>query len=563
MCIIYKVISLLKGSQRKNFVKSIFIVSFFVAVVYLPALSNRFVNWDDDVHLVLNPFIQIPASNTLQQIFTTTVNHTYIPLTTLSFSIEHYFYGNNPFVYHLNNVLLHILVTVLIIPIALQLNLTLMTGVVAALIFGLHPMHVESVAWVTERKDVLYALFYLTGVLTYLYYIPLVSLKSDGKKVFGFISKKYFLFVLVAAFGILSSLAKPMALSFPIILGLCDIYCQRPLRLIVFLEKIFIGFLLFPIGWLTFQGYMHSFQVDILTSILLWVWSFSFHLYKFFIMDYYVLIYKLSRLISLANPLYLLSVLSSVFLLIICIFNRKNRLFVFAVLYYLCSIFLILRWDCNKDLNMVADRFMYLPSLGICLWLGSIFTKMVSSQNEFYQRNKRIVIFAGCLLLVVLISKTHQQILVWKDSTHLWEHQLLYQPEAATALTFNLLAQAYTDEMGLIEKLQKTGMSNLVRAEQNQIQKVILLYKDSLKIKPDYIDSLFHLAQIYRAMGNWDQTEQLLLKIIKDDPKHLYAHLELGQIYLRRGEQSLALEQFNQAKSINSKNKVIMNSFFH
>ena len=87
------------------------------------------------------------------------MNTIYIPLTTLSFAFEHYFFGYNPFVIHLTNLILHLLVTALVFFLAMQLRLPLIARGIAALIFGIHPIHVESVAWVTERKDVLYAFF--------------------------------------------------------------------------------------------------------------------------------------------------------------------------------------------------------------------------------------------------------------------------------------------------------------------------------------------------------------------------------------------------------------------
>ncbi len=146
-----------------------------VAVVYLPSLDNSFVNWDDDVHLLNNLSVRSLSFDNLKAIFTEKVNGTYIPLTTLSFAIEYHFFGYDPFVYHLTNLVLHLLVICLVYFFALRLGLSLIGAGISALIFGLHPMHVESVAWVTERKDVLYAFF--TCVLCFL-----IVVTSDGER---------------------------------------------------------------------------------------------------------------------------------------------------------------------------------------------------------------------------------------------------------------------------------------------------------------------------------------------------------------------------------------------
>lgn len=351
--------------------------------------------------------------------------------------------------------------------------------------------------------------------------------------------------------GILSALAKPMAVTFPIILGLCDIYRRRPLNWFVLLEKAAIGVWFIPIGWITLQGYAHAPQVAIGTSVLLLAWSLSFYFYKFLAMNYFVLIYKTPHPFSFANPVFLSSLLVVSIVFLLCVLNRKNRLFLFAIAYYLGSIFLVLRWDYLKDLNMVADRFMYLPSVGICLWLGAVFTKLIAGRNQSYKKGPVIVLG---VLLILLIFKTHQQILVWKNSVNLWEHQLSFQPQAATALSYNKLAQAYTAEINLLEKLQDKGEGRLTVLEKRLFHKIIRLYQASLAIKPDYTDSLFRLAQIYEATGETDRSRQLLLKVIKYDPRHFDAYFELGQIYLSQGQRDLAFEQFRKAVAVNPGN---------
>ena len=153
------------------FIPAVCFVVFIVFLVYRPALNNGFVNWDDDVHLLENPFVQGLDPQHLRDIFTTTVNKIYLPLTSLSFAVEYHVVGDRPFLYHFTNVALHAAVTAMAVFFCLRLGLSLAGSVVAALLFGLHPMHVESVAWVTERKDVLYSFFYLGALLCYCGYL--------------------------------------------------------------------------------------------------------------------------------------------------------------------------------------------------------------------------------------------------------------------------------------------------------------------------------------------------------------------------------------------------------
>lgn len=538
--------------------KPLILIGLLIGVVYFPALFNQFVNWDDDVHLINNYFIQTPDDHYIQRIFSTTVNGIYIPLTTLSYAVEHYFFGNTPFVYHLNNVLLHLAVTLLIIPIALQLGLTLTQGICASVLFGLHPMHVESVAWVTERKDVLYALFYLLGLLMYLHYIFLVQKEVQAEKhQSAFYVKKWGLFIGAFVCGLLSALAKPMAMSFPIVLGLCDVYCRRPLKPYVILEKFLIGMCLFVIGSITFQRYAHSANISCVDSVLIWVWSLMFYMYKFFCINYFVLIYKFPQPITITNPVYGWSCVGFLAMIITGITYRHQRLFVFAILYYVCSVFLVLRWDFEKDINAVADRYMYLPSLGLCLWLGVIGGNVLD--QDYLKRWKKNLVLAGMVLLMSILGyKTHQQILVWKSSVTLWEHQLVYQPQAATALTYNKLASAYADEMDLTEKLKRSGIQGLSIPEMKKYQQILNLYQASLSIKPDYADTFFRLARIYKAAGESAKSEAYLGKTIQADPDHFEARLDLGEIYWSRGDRSSAEVQFQKAISINPENKNVI-----
>jgi len=274
-----------------------------IFIAFFPSLKNGFVNWDDDAHLLKNPFIRSLNIEGIQDIFTTQVNKTYIPLTSLSFAIERHFFKENPLVYHVNNLLLHILVSILVFLFAINIGLTLGVSFIASVLFGLHPMHVESVAWVTERKDVLYAFFYMLSLLTYCKYVDidkkrysniyLEPMKDDalnqdhGKK--GVI--KYLSLSLI--FALLSVLSKPMALSLPLVLFLCDWFLKRKMTLFTLLEKVIFLGLIFPATWVTYSMQMRAVDLKFPNSILIWVWGFSFYLKKFLVPDFFVLFYRL------------------------------------------------------------------------------------------------------------------------------------------------------------------------------------------------------------------------------------------------------------------------------
>lgn len=139
--------------------------------IFLPTLQHQFINWDDDAYVYQNRAIEKLDTDHLQLIFFGHVQGGYAPLTVLSFALEKHFFGFNPYFYHLDNLLLHLAVVALIIVLGSFLGMPPAARVMAAFLFAIHPMHVETVAWVTERKDVLYASFYLLALISYCYYL--------------------------------------------------------------------------------------------------------------------------------------------------------------------------------------------------------------------------------------------------------------------------------------------------------------------------------------------------------------------------------------------------------
>lgn len=144
-------------------------VLIITAIVFSGSLKLDWTNWDDDSYVYKNPVV---SEGSLEDIFTTPGKYnTYNPLVIASFALEWKLVKDNPFLYHLDNVLLHILCTALALWFFRIMGLSVWWSGFAALLFGIHPMRVESVAWVTERKDTLCALFYLASMLAYIHYI--------------------------------------------------------------------------------------------------------------------------------------------------------------------------------------------------------------------------------------------------------------------------------------------------------------------------------------------------------------------------------------------------------
>jgi len=405
----------------------ILLIAVILTVVFFsfyPTLHNDFVLWDDDFFLSKNIPIQTLDLEHVKELFKSTVLKIYVPLTMLSFAIEHHFFGYDPFIYHLDNLLLHMGVVALIFWLGMRLGLTAVGSAVAALLFGIHPMHVESVAWATERKDVLYSFFYLAALLSYSRYLAFTESTQSLQ-----IKKQYRFLVLTTFFGFLSMLAKPMALSLPLILLLFDWFHRRKIGKEIIIEKIPLGLLIAGIALISYVAHARVPGRNIIEGILIWIWTFVFYLKQFVFPVVLVPIYQLPKPIMISNPEYFLSVGFFCFLALALIRLRKNAWFVFSFLFYFFSIFFLLRFDDTGDPNIVADRFMYLPSLGFCFLAG--WGWMQLSEHKKARIIGAIVLLA---IMSVLSIKTYQQCQIWRDSVSLLEHELTYFPDESIAL---------------------------------------------------------------------------------------------------------------------------------
>jgi len=517
--------------------KQILILVVVIILAYIPTLSNGFVNWDDDVHLLENPFIQTLDWSHLKSIFSTTVNKIYIPLTSISFAVERHFFGTNAFVYHLNNLLLHICVSGLVFFFARICGLVDRAALIAAILFGIHPMHVESVSWITERKDVLYSCFYLLALINYCHYLKII-------KKLGFTGKAKGAFIFVIMFGVLSMLAKPMALSLPFIMVLCDWYFNRKFSLRAVIEKVWIITFFVPIAWMSYIYHARVPGIELGQSLLTWIWCLTFYPIKFFTLDYFVLFYRLPTPVSLNNLPYILSMSTFLALLTLLFVFRKNRLFVFAVLYYFLSIFFLLEFDVSSDINIVADRFMYLASMGWCLFLGRAghHALLVGERKGSWK-----IIFYGITMafFFALGLMTFNQCKVWKSGVSLWEHQLKTEPQAVTALVYQKLAQAkMAEDTFNINNKQEVGL-------------IKNFFYESLKIYPNYANAYWGIGELNFKDKKYHEAEKNLIKAITLEPDHFAAYFRLGCVYYKIGDKVKGLSAFISAIKMSPGNEIL------
>jgi protein O-mannosyl-transferase len=391
-------------------------------LVYLPSLRNGLTNWDDDQYLLNTPWVHHLSFRALLDLFapTTQVLGNYHPLTILTYALEWHFAGASPLVYHLTNLLLHLVGTILVYRVVRALASGSTAGaVVAAALFALHPMHVESVAWISERKDVLYTALFLGSLLMYLRHSASGRLRDLGVSLLLFL---------------LSLLAKGQAVVLPAVLLLVDAYRRRPLTRRSLLEKspfLLLAVLFGVIAVLAQRagGNIHNAGLPLWQSLFFGSWGFVLYLVRF------VVPAPLSALHPypvgpdgslpawvLAGPLVLLAIGFVIFRL-----RTRQRDLYYGFLFFALTILPVLQF-LPVGRAFIAERYTYLPYIGLAWIVGQAWSGVGERRRGRILRGIVVVAMAGFALISTFRTR------VWKDSPTLWADVLARYPDCAIAL---------------------------------------------------------------------------------------------------------------------------------
>ncbi|MBI5810376.1 MAG: tetratricopeptide repeat protein [Deltaproteobacteria bacterium] len=523
--------------------------------VYLPSLQNGFVNWDDVVYVYENPHIKRIDLNFLRWAGSITVVGNWHPLTMLSLALDYSVWGLNPFGYHLTNIILHALNTALVSLFTLSLTLSrasegasaasrygaISAGLFAALLFGLHPLHVESVAWVSERKDVLSAFFFILSALSYVRF----ARANSGKAL-------YYAFSLILF--ILALLSKPMAVTLPFVLLILDFYPLERLDMKrlkgALLEKIpfFALSVATAIIALRAQGEWgaiksHPFSMRLFLSIK----GFSFYLYKTFLPINLSPVYPPRAEHSLLSPEF--AGYSALFLTItiFCLLMvRRKKVFLAVWLYYIVTLAPVIG-IVPVGGQAAADRYMYLPGLGIFILAGlglRCLHERTGAGHPWGAHAKRGSGWVGgaaatsiiaAIILAAFSLMTVRQIPVWKDSITLWS-RVIEQYPGVVITAYNSRAFAH--------------------AEAGDYAKAVEDYTTAIGIAPDYIKAYNNRGVAYEKLGDYAKAAEDFNTAIARDPKNPTAYNNLGRLYSLTGEYDKALFYLKKAEGLGIKGGV-------
>jgi protein O-mannosyl-transferase len=532
--------------------------------LYWPVTDHRFINFDDDQYVTGN--FHVNAGLTWSGIvwaFQSGYAHNWHPLTWISHMLDCQLFGLNPAGHHLTNLLFHIANSVLLF---LFLNRTTGTtwrsGFVAAL-FAWHPVHVESVAWVAERKDVLSTFFWMLTLLAYARFLEESKARSPKPKVPGQKSKGFYIGALLAfACGLMS---KPMVVTLPFVLLLLDFWpLQRlnastfPLR---FVEK--IPFFALALGSSTVTFLVQRGAVAPLDTL-----PFSFRIANAMV-SYLRYVSKVFWPADLAilYPIPALQspgwVFSSIIFVLVCsvlfvwLARRYPYLFV-GWFWYLGTLIPVIGLV-QVGVQSMADRYLYIPGIGLFILMVWGFNALSVNwpQRKWIAAGTGIAVVAGCTLVC------RAQLQYWQNSIVLFSHAKAVTPD--NYVTDNHLGEAFdaTEQFDrAIPVLEASvrinphnvrGLSELgtALAQEGKLPEAIECFRKAVQLRPN--DAVLHydLGAELLENGLLDEAAAQLLTALQLNPNFAAAHRSLAAVLLIRGETAEAINHFSEAVHLN------------
>ncbi len=568
-------------------------IIFITILIYSNSIKNDFIyQLDDDGYITNCSAIKAINSENIQAIFTNAYVGLYLPLTMLTYMVEYHFFGLNPAAYHTTNLLLHLINVLLVFLLIYKIKPNPLIAGIVTLFFAIHPMHVESVSWLSERKDLLFSMFYLLGLNTYIFF-------ARNQQ------SKYYLLTILAF--ILALFSKTLAISFPFFLILMDWYYGRKYASIkVLAEKIpfFALSLTFGLIAIYFGKTLNS--QDTITPYFSWfnrIFLVSdailFYLYQMVAPINLAVYHYYPKTVGGALPLrfyisgavLLLVVIAMLWLLFFKI--KKNRKdIILGLIFFVIPTSVILH-IVPLGRAYTGERYTYLSYIGL-FFLFAIFAEMVfDNKSNIYDKIKPW--FAGFLVIVALAFSflTWQRNNDWKDSMTMFTDLIEKYPDHGHPyLCRGITKFQFGDNKGALEDYNQSikfdSLDAKVFSNRASVRGIFGDYKGALddcnkalKIEPEYINALSNraAARLYLndLTGAFDdftacirldssnltyyrnrimvseklgKSQQLLAdykKLILSEPANAANFAGRGVIYYKDGNYNLAINDFSKA----------------
>jgi protein O-mannosyl-transferase len=512
------------------------LVALVVVAVFLPALDNGFVNWDDDVNFTDNPNFRGFSAAHLGWMFTTTLMGHYIPLTWLTLALDHAVWGMNPRGYHLTSVLLHAVDAALVFLVARRLlgGSSLGAPAVAALAWGLHPLRAESVAWVTERRDVLSGLFVLLALLAYLR-----AVDRPGPAPRRWLAASLVLFAA-------SLLSKAITMTFPVVLLVLDTYPlgRRALR-----EKAPF-FLLAMLGAGTALVAIHTMSVTAWEGygagarVAVSMFGLAFYVSRTLLPLRLSPLYEMPPALDPLAGTFVLSAAVVLGLTGAAIWLRRRAPWFSAAWAAYVVMVLPVAGPVHTGLELAHDRYSYLSCLPWALLGGAGVGALLAARRRGRLSGP---VFAAAIGAVVLVLAgwghlTREQTRLWRNSETLWEAAVDVDP--ACSVCRSNLGRAYLDA-GRLEAAERElrtsvdlrpGRANphnslgVALYREGRLADAAREFRIAVRLKPGFAMPFNNLGVLQARMGALEDAQQSFETAVRLAPDYAEARDNLARV---------------------------------
>jgi len=497
--------SFLQLTEKKHWWTLTAVFFVLMLITYGKSLGNDFVLWDDSLLIFLNPIVQSITPTTIKVIFSSYDPELYIPLTLLSFQLDWLIGSGNPAIFHITSLVLHTVSSVLLVSCVKKLTGNCTLAILTGLLFALHPLNTEAIAWASGRKDVLSVFFFLLSLLLYLHYR-----ENESKKI-------YWISVFVFLLGLLS---KAVVVSLPFVLLLCD-YLQKRADRKMLIDKIPYFALSIVFTIVAFGGKAASLgQSALSTKLLMVIKAPIFYIQKLLVPYPLMALYPYHDPITLSSPAFFVPFLILIAILLLGFFvYRKARIVTFAIFFYFVTLApSLLNFDKEGVFYIASDRYAYIPSIAFFL----IVAFCITSIWQKYPVWKTLTASVTAVIFLLLMLLSFNQSMTWNMTETLFLNVLKHEPRSHVA--HNNIGDA------LLRK--------------GQVSEAIEHLSQSLKIH-ESAEANYNLGLIAHSNSDLQKAEDYYMRAINYDTKHAPAHLNLGAIYADKGEIDAAIAEFS------------------
>ena len=502
-----------------------FLLMLITVAVYWPATHAQFLNYDDDLYVTANSHVQggLTVEN-LRWIFLNPVAGNWHPVTMLTHLLDCQFYGLKPWGHHLTNVLLHSVNTALVFVWLRGLTGTVWRSFFVAALFGWHPVHVESVAWVAERKDVLSACFGLSCLICYTRHVQKMEAVGNSSVVSWVRSPFYWLAFFCFSLGLMS---KPMLVTWPFVLLLLDCWPLQRLsqwkQLLV--EKIpFLLLCVFSCA-VTFVAQKHGGAVVGIQDLTLEmrsenaVISYCRYLGKLFWPTNLAPFYPLPDRWPV-KEFFLAGVLLVGLSVLLVRWRRQHPYLLVGWLWYVGTLVPVIGLV-QAGRQSMADRYTYLPSLGFLI----LVVWGVCELTRRWRHHVLVLSMVGLTAIISCLGLTWQQIGYWQDAETLFRY------------TIKVTKDNYFGYRMVGDELQAKG----------RLGEAIIFYQEAIRLKPYFFAAEYNLGHAYEAQGRLVEAFNCYLQAVKWQPDFFQAYNDLGNILVAKGQWDEAIPYYRQA----------------